>query len=686
MAAKPIVIALAGNPNSGKSSLFNFITGSRQHVGNYPGVTVELKEGTLTVDNIPVTFVDLPGTYNLSPYSIEEYVTRQEILSPRISGIIVVVDTMRLERNLYLVSQIIEIGKPVVLALNMYDEFKSSGSRLDIEQLSQILGIPCVKTVGNRGKGITELMATALKAVSGEVPAIGKPPHYSHEMEHAIEETMVLIRGKTPYNERWTAINLLLYGKKFLDKEKNTFPEELYNQIGMIRERLEHIEGLTVTNIITSWRYGYASGAVTECLKQKDHHSRSTSDKIDEVLTHKFLGFPIFLALLWLMFQATFSLGALPGELIEIFFEKFGELATYILPHGFIQSLVVEGIISGVGGVLVFLPNILILFFFISLFEDTGYMARSAFIMDRIMHFFGLHGKSFLPMLVGFGCSVPAVMATRILENRRDRLITMFVVPFMSCSARMPVYILLAGAFFSPRNAGNVIFSIYLIGILLSLIVAKVCSFARGPSTPFVMELPPYRMPTLRSILLHIWERVVLYVKKAGTIILAASIIMWFLMTYPKISVPENSKRDTTHTMNAVTIEHTFAGRFGKIIEPALKPLGLDWRMGVALTAGFAAKEVVVSTLGNIYSISGEDGGKESSHLIESLRNDPKMNPVTAYGLMLFVLIYVPCLAVLAIIKREAGGWKWVGIMILYTTSLAWLVSFTFIKTAQLLM
>ncbi|MBT4483226.1 MAG: ferrous iron transport protein B, partial [Candidatus Latescibacteria bacterium] len=404
------------------------------------------------------------------------------------------------------------------------------------------------------------------------------------------------------------------------------------------------------------------------------------------VLTHKLLGFPIFLAILWIMFQVTFSLGAFPGELIEIFFEKLGELATLILPHGFIQSLAVDGIIAGVGGVLVFLPNILILFFFISLLEDTGYMARSAFIMDRIMHFFGLHGKSFLPMLVGFGCTVPAIMATRTLENRRDRLITMFVVPFMSCGARMPVYILLAGAFFSPRNAGNVIFSIYLIGILLSLIVAKICSFAHGPSTPFVMELPPYRIPTMRSILLHIWERTILYVKKAGTIILVASIIMWFLMTYPKTPGPDNTLNNRARTINAVTIEHTYAGRFGKIIEPVFKPLGLDWRVGVALIAGFAAKEVVVSTLATIYSVGGEDENVKRSHLIEALRNDPKMNPVSAYGLMLFVLIYVPCLAVLSILKREAGGWKWVGIMVLYTTSLAWLVSFAFIKTVHLLM
>jgi ferrous iron transport protein B len=677
---EPIVVALAGNPNSGKTSLYNFITGSRQHVGNYPGVTVERKEGTVPVDDVDITYVDLPGTYSLSPYSIEEHVARHEILSPRISGIIIVVDTTRLERNLYLVSQIIETGKPVMLALNMYDEFEDSGSRLDVDQLSNILGIPCVRTVGNRGKGVMELMAVSLKAVRDEIPAFGKPPHYSHEMEHAIDKATEFIKDKSPHNERWTAVNLLVYGKKYADE--NDFGEELYENISRIRQRLEELEGRSIQSIVTSGRYGFASGAVAECMKEKVHIPRTTSDKIDAVLTHKWFGLPIFLVILWMMFQTTFTLGEMPMEFISLFFRWLGKTASAIIPGGFISSLVVDGIIAGVGGVLVFIPIILILFFFISLLEDTGYMARAAFIMDRIMHFLGLHGKSFLPMLVGFGCTVPAIMATRMLESRRERLITMFILPFMSCGARLPVYVLLAGAFFGSQYSGSIIFSLYLAGVLLSFIVAKLLSFTPGTPAPFVMELPPYRIPTPRSVLLHIWERAYLYVRKAGTIILAASIIMWFLVSFPGQKESVNPSQYSGRTDGAVQLEYTYAGRLGKVIEPVLKPLGFDWRIGVALLTGFAAKEVIVSSLGTIYSVGGKNEKTDNDGLKRAIRSDPNLNPVKAYGLMLFILIYVPCIAVLSILKREAGGWKWVGIMVVYTTSLAWLVSFSFIKIA----
>ena len=597
-----------------------------------------------------------------------------------------VVDTSRLSRNLYLVSQILETGKPVVVALNMYDEFEAHGNILDIDLLSEILGVPCVKTVGNRGKGITELMSTALKATRGEVPARGKLPHYGHEMEHSINAVIEIIHGKVPYNERWAAINLLHWGKAFPDKSlKSSINESDYQDITVIREKLISLEGQDINSIVTFGRYGFATGAAAECLDEKDKPAMTLSDKIDVIITHKWLGIPIFLLVLWIMFQATFTLGEKPMGWIEMFFELLGSLITKILPDSMLRSLIVDGIIAGVGGVIVFLPNIILLFFFISLLEDTGYMTRAAFIMDRVMHAVGLHGKSFIPMLVGFGCSVPAIMATRTLENKRDRYITMFIIPFMSCGARLPVYILLTGAFFSPRNAGNVIFSIYIIGVILAFLVAKIISLTSKSSTSFVMELPPYRIPTIRSVVLHIWERAWMYLRKAGTIILTFSIIMWILVSFPKL--PENYSLDHPSAPGVDSgLSYSYAGRLGKFIEPAMKPLGFDWKIGVALTAGFAAKEVVVSTFANIYAIRYDEEDEETSmNLKTALREDPNMNPVKAYGLMLFILIYIPCMAVLGVLRREAGGWKWVFLMIVYTTSVAWIVTFAFVKIASFL-
>ncbi len=675
------VVALAGNPNCGKTSLFNYITGSRQHVGNYPGVTVEKKEGIARVDNTQVTFIDLPGTYSLSPFTLEEKVAMREIVSERIDGIIIVVDTTRLIRNLYFASQVFETGKPVVLALNMYDEFESSGSALDIEKLSDILGVPCVKTVGNRGKGVTELMATALKAVRGDIPAYGRTPHYDHETEHAIDDVMDIIDDKVSVNKRWAAVNLLHYGRSFPDNSLHgNLTNGDYEKILSIQHSLQSLDGLEINSIITSGRYGFATGAIKECLTDETPAEFDTSERIDRIVTNKWLGIPIFLIVLWAMFQATFTLGEIPMAWIESLFALLAEGAASIIPESFVQSLVVDGIIAGVGGVVVFLPNILILFFFISILEDTGYMARAAFIMDRVMHICGLHGKSFIPMLVGFGCTVPAIMATRTLESRRDRYITMFIIPFMSCGARLPVYILLAGAFFGPKHAGNVIFSIYIVGVILAFLIAKTVSVFNKSTTSFVMELPPYRIPTLRSVLLHIWERAWMYLRKAGTVILMFSMIMWFLMSYPKL--PETTDSGVPAKPSAAaSLSYSFAGRFGRLIEPALKPLGFDWRTGVALTAGFAAKEVVVSTFATIYSI-----GDNSTHdLKTALRNDPNLNPVKAYGLMLFILIYIPCVAVLGILRREAGGWRWVILMVVYTTSVAWFVSFTFITIATAL-
>lgn len=677
-----IVIALAGNPNSGKTSLFNFITGSRQHVGNYAGVTVEKKEGTARVDDEEVTFTDLPGTYSLTPHSPDEEVARNEILSGDVDAVIIVVDTTKLERHLYFAAQVIETGKPCVLALNMFDEFLHSGGRLDIEQLSRILGIPCVKTVGNRGRGLTALLSTALAAARGEIPAAGKPPVYSHEMEHALDAAIALVHGKTPFNERWTALNLLLYGPATLpENARNVLAPDDLRRIGEIRARLENLEGASVRNAVTAGRYGYASGAVAECLKTHTG-PLSVSERIDAVMVHRWLGFPIFLAILWLMFQATFRIGNYPMGWIEWLFSWLGGAVTPLLPDGILRSLVVDGIIGGVGGVLVFVPNIVLLFLFISALEDTGYMARAAFIMDRVMHFFGLHGKSFIPMIVGFGCTVPAIMATRILENRRDRIITMMVLPFMSCGARLPVYILLAGAFFRPENAGNVIFSIYIIGVVIALVVAKLLTSFGGHSSPFVMELPPYRIPTLRSVLLHIWERTAQYVRKAGTTILFFALLVWAMMSFPRTDATLSSAGESPSP--ASHIEHTYAGQFGRMVEPVFRPLGFDWRIGVALTAGLAAKEVIVSTIGTVYSIGHDNAVEGDPSLQESLRNDPALDPVKGYGLMLFILLYVPCAATISVVRREAGGWKWAILLAVYTTALAWLASFAFIRIAYL--
>lgn len=673
-----IVVALAGNPNSGKTSLFNHITGSRQRVGNYAGVTVEKKEGTVRVDDEQVTFLDIPGIYSLSPNSPEEFIALSEIVSSEVSGIIIVIDTTRLERNLYIAAQILETGKPAIIALNMFDEFEATGRKLDIKHLSELLGVPCIKTVGSRGKGVTELMSASLKAVKGEIVPSEKFPRYSHEMEHAIDKVSELIKGKTPYNIRWTAINLLHFGESFLTRINGiTLTEKDFEIIKATLAKLESLEGSDINTIVASGRYGFSAGIIAECLVESASEKKTLTEKIDSVLTHRFFGIPIFLGVLWFIFQMTFTAGELPGIMIENIFDFLKHNATEIIPTGFFQSLIVDGILSGVGGVLVFLPNILLLFFFISILEDTGYMARAAFIMDRVMHAVGLHGKSFIPMLVGFGCSVPAIMATRTLEHRRDRLITMFIIPFMSCGARLPVYILLVGAFFPPGKAGTVIFSIYIIGIIMAFLIAKIISSFSSCSAPFVMELPTYRIPTARSVLLHIWERAWMYIKKAGTILLGFSILMWILMTYPKM--PESHEGEAGQQE---ALSYSLAGRFGKLIEPAIQPLGLDWRIGVALTAGFSAKEVVVSTLATIYSIDYNEEGSSSKSLQNAIRNDKSLNAVKAYGLMLFILLYVPCMAVLGVLKREAGGWKWVFLMVIFTVSVAWIVSFSFIKIA----
>jgi len=710
-----ITVALAGNPNSGKTTVFNNLTGTRQHVGNWPGVTVEKKEGNFRKNGCNVKVVDLPGTYSLTAYSMEEIVARDFVVKECPDVVVDIVDASNLERNLYLAVQMIELGANVVIALNMMDVAESKGVKIDVGLLSELLGAPVVATVASKKQGMNELIQTAIRSAKEKSPKKEISVSYGKEVEDEIERITELIEKNRvllqDYQPRWLAVKLLEEDKVITDAvAAATGGEEVIAAAGKSRE---HISGILVDEprtIIADRRYGFISGLVKEAVSRPTVDRRNISDKIDAVITNRVLGLPIFLALMWLTFQLTFTAGTPPMDWIDAAFGWLGEQAGAALGDTLIGSLVVDGIIGGVGGVVIFLPNILLLFFAIALLEDSGYMARAAFIMDRFMHSIGLHGKSFIPMLIGIGCSVPAVMATRTLENRRDRMVTILIVPLMSCGARLPVYILLAGAFFHPKAAGNVIFSMYVIGIVLAIVMAKVFRkfLFPGPSSPFVMELPPYRIPTAKSVLIHMWERGWLYLKKAGTIILAISVILWFLMAFPQ-SFKGQSELETKleaataefeqqvegkgldveseeyralyepvvsleNEISGRQLENSFAGRAGRALEPAFRPVGLDWKSGIAVVAGFAAKEVVVSTLGTLYSIGEAD--EESEGLREAIRKDPLFNPLVAFVLMLFVLISVPCMATIAIIKRETNSWKWPLFSIAYHTALAWFICF----------
>ncbi len=679
-----ITIALAGNPNSGKTTVFNAITGARQHVGNYPGVTVEKKMGHTTVDGLRVGVVDLPGTYSLTAYSLEELVARDFIIEGKPEVVVHVADASNLERNLYLATQFIELGVPTVVALNMYDMALDRGLQIDIEMLQELLGVPMVPTVGSREEGIDELMAWAIEvAREGRKPA--KPLPYGRELEAHIaevEEVLESAGGVGDLPSRWVAIKLLEGDSQVtaLTTDSLEGSAEIIAQVERIREHLEQVVGDDAEMALADRRYGFVNGACAEATSSTRQKRIDWSEAIDNVMTSRLLGLPLFLLMMWGMFELVFRLGAPPMGWLETLFGWMGSALAEALPDGPLESVLVDGIIGGVGGVLVFVPQILLLFLCISLLEDSGYMSRAAFVVDKLMHRIGLHGKSFIPMLVGFGCTVPAIMATRTLESRRDRLTTMLITPLMSCGARLPVYVLLAGAFFAPQIAGKVIFSIYLLGVILAVIMAKVLrsTILQGPTTPFVMELPPYRVPTVKGTLIHMWERGWQYVRKAGTIILAASVIMWALLTYP--GPPANIP---TGPGAPPDISYTAAGRIGKTIEPVMRPLGFDWKISISLIAGFAAKEIVVSTMGTTYAI--DDNDETSGALTRALQADPHLNPLIAFTMMVFVLIYVPCFAAVAVMYRESGSWKWAALMVGYTTTLAWIVSFIVYQGGTLL-
>jgi ferrous iron transport protein B len=711
---RTITIALAGNPNSGKTTIFNNLTGANHHVGNYPGVTVEKKEGTFDFRGRSIRLIDLPGTYSLSAYSIEEIIARNFIIEEKPDVVIDIVDASNIERNLYLTTQMLELGTPVIIALNMSDMAHNRGIITDEKQLSQLLGVPVVPTVGNKRSGMDELLQAAVDLSDDARNYNPAAVNYGKEFEEELARlTQVFENGKISsdgYRPRWLVLKLLED-----DGEIHSFiagqpgGQSVLDSARESRERLESLFGDSPATVISDRRYGFISGACSEATTLTAHSRHDASDKIDLALIHPIFGLPIFAFLMWLMFNLTFTLGEKPMEWIEAGVGALTGLMTSILPEGLISSLIVDGIIGGVGGVIVFLPHIMLLFLAIAVLEDTGYMARAAFVMDRVMHKIGLHGKSFIPMLIGFGCSVPAYMSSRILEDKTDRLVTMHVTNFMSCGARLPVYILVCGAFW-PQNAGNVVFSIYALGVVVAVGMVKLLRSTRfrGMSAPFIMELPPYRVPTVRSLLIHMWERSWLYLRKAGTIILGISIIMWFLMTFPiksdftldfedlkneaiaaeaggQISTEEMKELISSYdgSMAAEKIEYSFAGRVGKTAEPILKPLGMDWRLGIAIFSGFAAKEVVVSTMGTIYGVGDVD--EESSSLRQKLSADPAYSKLIAYAFLVFVLLYMPCMAAMAVFLRESGSVKELGFQIVYTSALAWIMALIVYQGGKLL-
>ena len=678
-----IRVALVGNPNCGKTSLFNIASGSHEHVGNYSGVTVDAKEGNFEYGGYKFVIVDLPGTYSISGFSPEELYVRRNLVEETPDIVVNVVDSSNLERNLYLTTQLIDMNLRVVMALNMFDELKARGDELDIKTLGHLLGMPLVPTVSKTGEGIHDLFDKVIELYENPDPQIARHIHINHgpELEQSIDRVKVAIQKnediRYKYSTRYLAIRFLEN-----DKEVAGIIDTLPNKDEIIaikfeeQKRFETLMGTSTESAIIDAKYAFVKGALTETYrpgKEKKEH-RSVTDRIDAVVTNRWLAFPIFFILLYIVFFGTFTLGEYPMQWIDWLVAKFGDFVSSIMPDGMVKDLVTDGIIGGVGSVLVFLPNIVLLYFFISLLEDSGYMARAAFIMDRLMHKMGLHGKSFIPMIMGFGCNVPAIMATRTIESRKSRLITTLIVPFMSCSGRLPVYLLIVGAFF-PRYGSLVLLGIYILGIAMAIISAKVMSrFFKDDDLPFVMELPPYRVPTSKSILRHTWEKGKQYLHKITGIILVSSIIIWFLGYFPH----HNDYQDEVTQQ-----ENSYLGYIGKAIEPVLEPLGFDWQMGVGILSGVAAKELVVSSMGVMYSI-GEDveSGSGETKLQAALLDS--ITPAAALAFMVFVLLYFPCIATFGAIMAETGGWKWPLFSAVYTILVAWLMAFAVYRIALL--
>ena len=684
---KEIRVALVGNPNCGKTSLFNMASGSHEHVGNYSGVTVDAKEGNFEYGGYHFKIVDLPGTYSLSAYSPEELYVRRNLIEDIPDVVINVVDASNLQRNLYLTTQLIDMNLKVVMALNMYDELEARGDRLDIKQLGYLLGIPIVPTVSRVGEGLEALFDKVIQVDENTDPHLARHIHINHgaELEQSIDRLKGLIQ-KNPdirykYSTRFLAIKYLEN-----DKEVEAVIEKLPNRDEIIvarfqeQQRINEMLQSSAESALVDAKYAFVQGALAETYEPYQGKKKRTTltDKIDALVTHRWAAFPLFLLVLYFVFNSTFVIGEHPVRWIESLVSHFGAFVASVMSDGWLKDLVVDGVIGGVGSVLVFLPNILLLYFFISLLEDSGYMARAAFIMDKLMHKIGLHGKSFIPMIMGFGCNVPAILATRTIESRKSRLITTLIIPLMSCAGRMPVYILIAGAFF-PKNAGLVMLGLYALGILMAILGAKVLSrFFKEDDLPFVMELPPYRVPTAKSIFRHTWEKGRQYLQKMSGIILVCSIVIWFLGYFPN-----QDRYDTPQQQQ----EHSFIGYVGKAMEPALKPLGFDWRMGVGIVAGVGAKELVVSTLGVMYA--GEepvdlDSNADETRLQRALIKS--VTPAGALAYMVFILLYFPCIATFIAIRNETGGWKWALFTAVYTIVLAWVMAFATFHLASLIL
>ena len=711
MSRGEIFVALAGNPNAGKTSLFNKLVGANQKVGNFSGVTVEKHEGVIEHRGYQIKVIDLPGTYSLTTYSPEEIVTREYIIHQEPDVVINVVDTTNLERNLYLTTQLIDIQANLIVALNMYDEVEAQKTTIDLDQLEKLIGTHFIPTSAANGSGISDLLDHIVDLYSGNISIKKNKLSFSTLLEEFIDRLVEILSAdhelSEKYHPRWLAIKLLVSDK---DVYKLVRDNPIWIKLNDVLTEALHSTKKEFDSdpelLLKEERHAFIRGAIKETVTYAPKKKRTTTEIIDSILINRITGLPLFLFFMWAMFQLTFTLGNKPMEWIQYFFDWFGSAVSAIITEPTARSIIVDGIIAGVGGVVVFLPNIMILFFFLSFLEGTGYMARAAFVIDKIMHKVGLHGKSFIPMITGFGCSVPAFMATRTLKNKSDRITTLLIIPFMSCSAKFPVYVLIAGTFFSTAEAGNILFGIYLLGILIALITARLLKSTvfHGESEPFVMELPPYRMPSFRILVLQMWQKASLYLRKAGTIILAASILIWIASNYPISSEIfeeyEQIKNDVTlseeyndiEKVKIITklelqesgqqLEHSFAGRFGKFIEPIVAPLGFDWKLGIALVAGIAAKEIVVSTMGTLYSLGDVD---ESSHdLRNKLLANSNYNKAVAIALMVFVLLYIPCFAASIVFHREAGKWKWTLFYGAYTMTVAWIMAFITYNIAKI--
>lgn len=726
---KTINVAFVGNPNSGKTTLFNHASGLKEHVGNYSGVTVEAKEAQFRKGEYIFNVTDLPGTYSITAYTPEELFVRDYIIDNVPDVVVNIIDSSNLERNLFLTTQLIDMDIKLVVALNMHDELLASGNTLDHDRLGMLLGVPFVPTVGSKGKGVNDLLQKIID-VYEDRDTTHRHIHisYGNVIEPAINRIQEMIY-KNVSNELTNRISSRFLAIKLLEKDRATevaleHTENFFSIMDVTDQEISRIESTynqDTESLIADAKYGFIAGALKETFQLNPVLQRKTSEVIDTIVTHKVWGIPIFVFLMWLTFYCTFKLGEYPMQWIEQLVEVVSSLFSTILPDGILKDLVIQGIIGGVGGVIIFLPNILLLYLFISLMEDTGYMARAVFIMDKVMHKIGLHGKSFIPLVMGFGCNVPAILSTRIIESKRDRLITMLINPFMSCSARLPVYILFISAFF-VNYQGTILFSMYAIGVLLAIcssLLFKKTIFKKA-DIPFVMELPPYRKPTMRSLVKHMWNRAEQYLKKMGGVILVASIIIWALGYFPRhtdtdhiyeeqianirsqystmilqTQQPEDVVRAAKEAENEeiLNIQHeqesnrqlnSYIGRIGKFIEPVMRPLGFDWKMSVAVVTGVAAKEITIGTLGVLYQADTEDDENQSS-LITKLKQQiyhdgPKkgqavFTPLVAFSFMLFILIYFPCIAVVAAIRRESGAVKWAAFSVVYTTVLAYLAS-----------